>query len=79
MQIELERRELRIESTRGRLLREIDLRGGAARDGRVQVVTRVGGTRIVETFTIRGRRLVVHTTVNGRRGSDQFTSIYERA
>jgi hypothetical protein len=82
IRIERERRELRVENSRGRLLREIDLRGGDARDGRLQLVRNgFGNTRIVETFTLRegGRELVVHTAVQGRGGTKRFTSIYDRA
>jgi hypothetical protein len=39
IRIERDRRDLRVENSRGRLLREIDLRGGDARDGRLQLVT----------------------------------------
>src|SRR5262245_53351389 len=82
IRVERDRRDLRVENVNGRLLREIDIRSGDARDGRVQVVTTgFGGARIVETYTLRerGRELVVQTTVHDRRGSRQFTSIYDRA
>jgi|SwirhirootsSR3_FD_contig_41_1194052_length_552_multi_3_in_0_out_0_1 hypothetical protein len=82
IRVERDRGDLRVESARGRLLREIDLRGGDARDGRVQVVTTgFGGARVLETYTLRpgGHELVVQTTVYERRGSRQFTSIYDRA
>ena len=82
IRIERERRDLRVENANGRLLREIDLRGGDARDGRLQLVTTgFRGARVVETYTLRerGHELVVQTTVQDRRGSRQFTNIYGRA
>jgi len=82
IRIERDRRDLRVENSRGRLLREIDLRGGDARDGRLQLVTTgFRGARVVETYTLRerGHELVVQTTVQDRRGSRQFTNIYGRA
>lgn len=82
IQIERDRRELRVENQRGRLLREIATGRRDARDGRLMVET-VGdqGQRIRETFTLegRGRQLVVRTVVMGARGSREFTSVYQRA
>jgi len=82
IRIERDRRDLRVENANGRLLREIDLRGGDARDGSIQVVTTgFGGARVIETYTLRqgGHELMVQTTVYERRGTRQFTTTYDRA
>ena len=79
IQIERSRRVLEVENDRGLTLRTTDLRRN---NGVVRFVTSgPGGSTITETFSLDrgGRRLVVRTTVSGRRDTQDFTSIYERA
>lgn len=80
IQIERGGRQLRIENSNGRLLRQVGR--GDWNDNSIQVVSGgPRGQRVLEVFTLRarGRELVVHTTVTDRRGTREFTSVYERA
>lgn len=82
IRIERSRRELRVENRNGSLLRTLETgRRGDWEGNRLEVETRMGGTRVTETFSLRegGDELVVRTVVEGRRGTQRFTSVYERA
>ena len=82
--IEQSGRTLRIENAAGQLLRQTSVRGNRQRMAQVKIDTTVrGGTRISELYVLQagGRRLEVHTTVTGSRGSrgsQSFTSVYNR-
>jgi hypothetical protein len=75
--IERNRREFRLESMDGRLLREMD----AGRNRQLTSQRNLPGARIFETYTLtnNGRRLMIRTTIRGSQGTREMTSVYERA
>jgi len=82
IQIERDRREIRVENQNGQLLRRTWTgRRRDRNDGSFQVESSVRGARVTEVFSLQsgGRELVVRTTIEGPRGSRQFTSVYDRA
>ena len=82
IRIERGRRELRVESRNGQLLRTLETgRNGDWRGNRLMSQRHFGGMQITEVYTLRerGRELVVRTIVNGPRGQREFTSVYDRA
>jgi len=81
MRIEKARRALRIEDSRGNLLRSVAAAHQWNGDRLEIESTGAGGRRIVETFSLerRGQRLVVQTKTRGPQGWREFTQVYERA
>jgi hypothetical protein len=82
IQIERGRGEFRVESQNGRLIRRIETSGRGDWNGnRFEVQSTMRGSTVTEVFSLQsgGRELVVRTIVEGRRGTQEFTSVYDRA
>ncbi len=78
--IDRDRRDFRVESLDGRMLRDLDA-GRRGRDLTLVSERNLLGIRVVETYQLtgNGRQLVIHTVANSPRGTRESTQVYDRA